>query len=46
MKYYKFKIDFWNKVTASYFHEPSPKIFSYEIKVMAKKPKSIYDEKD
>lgn len=26
---------FWNKVTCSYYHEPSPKIFSYEIKAMA-----------
>lgn len=27
---------FWNKVTCSYYHEPSPKIFSYEIKAMAR----------
>lgn len=26
---------FWNKVTSSSYHEPSPRIFSYEIKVKA-----------
>ena len=29
--------NFWNKVTSSYLHKPSPKIFSYEIKAIAKK---------
>lgn len=34
---YKFNLHFWNKVTSSSFHKPSPEIFSYEIKVMARK---------
>jgi len=33
---YKFRINFWNRVTSSSFHKPSPEIFSYEIKVIAK----------
>lgn len=32
---YKLRLIFWNKVTNSYFHDPSPLIFSYEIKVLA-----------
>lgn len=32
---YKAKIKFWNKVTASSFHQPSPVVFSYEIKMLA-----------
>jgi len=35
LKVCEIKIDFWNRVTSSSFHKPSPKIFSYEIKVMA-----------
>jgi len=26
---------FWNKITCSAYHQPSPQIFSYEIKVKA-----------
>ncbi len=33
---YKTRINFWNKVTRSYFHRPSPQIFTYEVKVLAK----------
>lgn len=32
---YKANRYFWNKVTCSYYHEPSPRIFSYEIKAKA-----------
>jgi len=33
--FYKLKNGFWNKVTKSSFHRPSPIIYSYEIKVKA-----------
>jgi 2-polyprenyl-3-methyl-5-hydroxy-6-metoxy-1,4-benzoquinol methylase len=33
---YRLKIKFWNKVTSSAFHAPSPQIFSYEIKAIAR----------
>jgi len=33
--FYRSKYVFWNKITASSVHAPSPMIFSYEIKVMA-----------
>ena len=33
---YKMNIRFWNLVTASSFHQPSPQIFSYELKALAK----------
>ena len=32
---YRFNYKFWSKVTASPTHEPSPSIFSYEIKARA-----------
>lgn len=32
---YHLNVAFWNKVTASAFHSPSPQIFSYEIKAVA-----------
>jgi len=32
---YAAKTDFWNKVTSSSFHRPSPRIFTYEIKAHA-----------
>lgn len=35
LKLYILNKSFWNKVTSSSYHEPSPKIFSYEIKVKA-----------
>lgn len=36
MKIFYFRVEFWNRVTSSSFHKPSPKIYSYEIKVLAK----------
>lgn len=33
---YRYNISFWNKVTGSAFHSPSPRIFSYEIKTVAR----------
>lgn len=33
---YRLKITFWNKITASSFHKPSPEVFSFEIKMKAK----------
>ena len=33
---YRANYQFWNRVTASYTHTPSPAIFSYEIKVLAR----------
>jgi predicted TPR repeat methyltransferase len=36
LKWYKFKEDFWNSVTQSSFHKPSPRIYSFELKVLAK----------
>jgi 2-polyprenyl-3-methyl-5-hydroxy-6-metoxy-1,4-benzoquinol methylase len=33
---YKSNISFWNRVTTSYFHKPSPQIFTYELKAIAK----------
>ena len=32
---YRIKMKFWNLITASSFHQPSPEIYSYEIKVIA-----------
>lgn len=34
---YRLNYKFWNKITASAIHAPSPMIFSYEIKVLASK---------
>jgi cyclopropane fatty-acyl-phospholipid synthase-like methyltransferase len=36
LKIYILKNNFWNRVTSSYFHKPSPQIFSFEIKVLAR----------
>lgn len=33
---YRFNYAFWNKITSSYFHGPSPRVFSYEIKALAR----------
>lgn len=33
---YKANINFWNRVTGSSFHSPSPRIFTYELKALAK----------
>jgi len=35
LKYYKWKKKFWNKITASSYHRPSPQIFTFELKVLA-----------
>ena len=35
LKIYKINKFFWNKVTCSFYHQPSPQIFSYEIKCKA-----------
>jgi predicted TPR repeat methyltransferase len=32
---YRFKKQFWNKITSSSFHENSPVIFTFELKVLA-----------
>lgn len=37
LRAYKAQRLFWNKVTSSAYHGPSPMIFSYEIKALAKK---------
>lgn len=34
---YALRFKFWNLVTLSYFHKPSPIVFTYEIKALAKK---------
>jgi len=34
---YKVNLHFWNRVTSSSFHKPSSEIFSFEIKVKARK---------
>jgi SAM-dependent methyltransferase len=34
---YRLNFGFWNRITTSSFHRPSPQIFSYEIKVCAEK---------
>lgn len=36
LKIYKAKIAFWNKITNSAFHAPSPQVFSYEVKILAR----------
>lgn len=35
LAFYKQKIAFWNTMTNSAFHAPSPQVFSYEIKALA-----------
>ncbi len=37
LKIYKGNIWFWNRVTNSSFHKPSPQIFTYELKALVKK---------
>lgn len=37
LKIYRTKINFWNSITCSAYHSPSPQIFSYEIKAFARK---------
>lgn len=36
LRYYKAKIHFWNLVTNSAFHAPSPQIFTFELKTLAR----------
>lgn len=35
LKIYKFRKNFWNKITASSYHRPSPQIFTFELKALA-----------
>jgi 2-polyprenyl-3-methyl-5-hydroxy-6-metoxy-1,4-benzoquinol methylase len=35
LKIYRFRKNFWNKVTASSYHRPSPQIFTFELKALA-----------
>lgn len=35
LRLYEFQYSFWNRMTSSAFHAPSPKVFSYEIKALA-----------
>jgi cyclopropane fatty-acyl-phospholipid synthase-like methyltransferase len=35
LRLYEWKINFWNRATASSFHKPSPRIFSFEVKARA-----------
>jgi len=37
LKIYRINKNFWNKVTGSSYHKPSPIVNSYEIKMLAKK---------
>ncbi|RDU65571.1 hypothetical protein CQA44_00925 [Helicobacter sp. MIT 14-3879] len=37
LKLYKLNFKFWNLVTNSSFHAPSPQVFSYEVKALASK---------
>jgi SAM-dependent methyltransferase len=36
LRLYRWNLGFWNKVTCSAYHAPSPQIFSYEIKALAR----------
>lgn len=36
LSWYRFKEDFWNMVTQSSFHKPSPRIYTFELKVLAR----------
>ena len=38
---YRLNFWFWNRVTNSFFHRPSPQIFTYELKVLAKEKGSF-----
>jgi len=37
LKIYILNKEFWNKITSSSYHKPSPKVFSFDIKVLAEK---------
>ena len=34
---YNARVDFWNRVTSSAFHAPSPRIYSFELKAIAQR---------
>jgi SAM-dependent methyltransferase len=36
LAWYKLKQDFWNRITQSSFHKPSPRIYSFELKALAR----------
>ncbi|CAM3368892.1 class I SAM-dependent methyltransferase [Helicobacter labetoulli] len=46
LQLYKLNFAFWNRITNSAFHAPSPQIFSYEIKALAYQPKRSSNEKN
>lgn len=35
LRLYEIQLNFWNRVTASSFHKPSPRIYSFELKAKA-----------
>lgn len=35
LRLYEIRLNFWNRVTASSFHKPSPRIYSFEVKAKA-----------
>lgn len=35
LRLYEIRLNFWNRVTASSFHKPSPRIYSFELKAKA-----------
>jgi len=36
LRIYEINLNFWNRITASSFHKPSPRIFSFELKAKAR----------
>jgi hypothetical protein len=36
LRYYDARLKFWNRVTSSSFHLPSPRIYSFELKAVAR----------
>jgi len=36
LRLYEIRLNFWNRTTASSFHKPSPRIYSFELKAKAK----------
>jgi 2-polyprenyl-3-methyl-5-hydroxy-6-metoxy-1,4-benzoquinol methylase len=37
LRIYQWNLRFWNRVTGSSFHKPSPEIYSYELKAIARR---------
>jgi hypothetical protein len=35
LKLYEMNLQFWNSVTSSYYHAPSPRIYTYDLQVIA-----------